>query len=249
MLGRAPSEAQVRQGYQQFHTASGTVSRKEAIAASDNPFDTVSRAMETMKSAYGKLRDSTLTPQEAVEASQAGRLIRDMKSRGNEMAMEIADAAGELKGQFDDFIQQGSLAARQRGRMGNAYPEWKNVRQMAFEKNVADDFSSPWALNINGMPNQLRGYGSIAAAVTGTAASLATGHPGLAALAAVSPLLQSPLAYGMAIRGANQASKAAPAIGAAMRAGVGSIPAGTYSVILSFSNRLALTHLILKRKD
>lgn len=107
LLGRAPSEAEVTTAYDKFHRASGTVSRKEAIAASDDPFDTVSRAMGTMRDAYNKLRGKTLSFQEAVEASQAARIIRDMKSRGVEIAQEVSGAADNLKGLFDDFIEKG----------------------------------------------------------------------------------------------------------------------------------------------
>lgn len=105
MLGRAPSSEAVGNAYDAFHTASGTVSRKDAIARSGDPFDTVSRAMNTMRDAYNKMRTRQLTTQEAVEASQAGRIIRDMKSRGVEMAQQVAEQADDLKGSFDDFIQ------------------------------------------------------------------------------------------------------------------------------------------------
>ncbi len=107
LLGRAPSNEQVSTAYDAFHAASGTVSRKAAVAASEDPFDTVARAMGDMRDASVKLQQGTLTTQEAVNASQAGRVIRDQKMRGNEMAREVGDAANDLKGQFDNFIQKG----------------------------------------------------------------------------------------------------------------------------------------------
>lgn len=111
-LGKAPSDEAVGQAYDAFHSASGTIGRKEAVARSGDPFDTVSRAVNSMKDAYTKLRAGTLTVQEAVEASQAGRIIRDMKSRGNEFAQEVAGTADALKGSFDDFIERGMGATR-----------------------------------------------------------------------------------------------------------------------------------------
>lgn len=106
-LSRAPSQEAVSGAYDDFHRTSGTMSRKQSIAASSDPFDNTARAMGTMRDAYNKLRSGALSVQEAVEASQAGRLIRDMKSRGVEMAQEIAEQASTLKGQFDDFIERG----------------------------------------------------------------------------------------------------------------------------------------------
>lgn len=106
-LGRAPSDEAVDAAYDSFHSASGTIGRKEAIARSADPFDSVARAKAQMTTAYQKLRAGTLTPQEAVEASQGARLIRDMKVRGNEMAQEFAETADNLKGAFDDFIERG----------------------------------------------------------------------------------------------------------------------------------------------
>ena len=106
-LGRAPSDATVSGLYDDFHRASGTVSREDAIARSADPFDTPQRAYESMRDAYLKLRQGTLTMQEAVEASQAGRIIRDAKSRGTEFAQNISQTADRLKGAFDDFISQG----------------------------------------------------------------------------------------------------------------------------------------------
>lgn len=107
LLGRAPSDDAVSSLYDSFHDASGTVSRKATIAESGDPFDTVARSMSDMRDASAKLQAGTLTTQEAVNASQAGRVIRDQKMSGNEMAREVSDTANELKGQFDNFIQQG----------------------------------------------------------------------------------------------------------------------------------------------
>jgi hypothetical protein len=111
ILSRAPSNEAVSEAYDAFHAASGTVSRKEFLSKSGDPFDGVARAKATMLEAAQRLKDGTLTHQEAVNASQAGRLIRDLKLRGNEMAQEIAETAADLKGKFDDFIQS-SLAPR-----------------------------------------------------------------------------------------------------------------------------------------
>lgn len=242
LLGRAPSNSEVSGLYDAFHDASGTISRKEAIAASNNPFDTVSRAMKNMRDASIKLKNGTLTPQEAVEASQAGRLIRDQKMRGNEMAREIGDAANDLKNQFDNFIEQG-LPPGSKGvvreeirgtgqsipvvgpKLSPGYPEWQAARQAAWENHVASDFSSAFPVNLNGSPNQLRGYGSIAGAASGAGLALATGHPLAAIAAAASPILQSPLAYGMAIKTASFLSPIARAAAAGAKFVPGSVGA------------------------
>ncbi len=106
MLRRAPSDAEVETLYDKFHTASGTMSRKQFISNSADSFDTPSRALSDIKAAELKLKDGTLTTQEAINASQGARLIRDAKARGNpEFSQAMADNADRLKGLFDDFIE------------------------------------------------------------------------------------------------------------------------------------------------
>lgn len=188
LLSRAPSQKRVGELYDDFHNASGTVSRKKAIAGSADPFDTVARAKNDIAEAAQKLRSGTLTTQEAVNASQAARLIKDQARTGNEFAGEIFDVANDLKGQFDDFI-------------GQTYPEWNAARQGAFERSVADEFTSWLPLNKNQSPNVLRTYTAGAAAATGAAA----GRYGALGL----PVLISPRVAGLGIRAAYRGSQIA----------------------------------------
>lgn len=234
MLLRAPSDQAVTDAYDAFHAASGTVSRRQSIAASEDPFDTVSRAMNTMKDAYNNLRAGKLTMQEAVDASQAARIIGDMKSRGVEMAQQVAQQSGDLKGLFDDFIQKGMAPAARSvhdpltgglqtvmepGMQG--YPEWQAARQAAFENSVAGDLGSFYPRNVNGSPNVARFWAALhGGAVTGAAGGAAlAGPPGAVVGAGMGAMVGaaavSPLTYGTALKAAAYA---------------GNIPAGVYRV-------------------
>lgn len=389
LLGRAPSDAEVAARYDAFHQASGTIGRAQAVNATGT-LDKVSRAVNDIETAMGKLRSGTLGTQEAVNASQAARIVEDQKRLGNELAQQVADQVGGYRDELNQFIQNGmgprtqvqsipvaqglvrestpiaskiipqseisqsattlvtgtesvstqearditpdlqnviDMVKRARGNgllpksimtdsernlydqfpqaiessaehnvpiqslltseersipvdgsyqksvlnpgepiyagknsykfggtldqvryspgevvMGDravqvpaqpGYSEWQAARQAAWERSVADDFSSPFPVNQNGSTNQLRGYGSLGGAVAGAATSIgagiATGHPVMGALGAagslVSPVLVSPMAYGTAIKYAAALSPIAKAAALGIRLSPGSLAA------------------------
>jgi len=256
LLLRAPSDDAVSKAYDSFHSASGTTSRREFIAKSDDPFDTVSRAMDTMRDAYNKLRDGTLSIQEAVNASQAGRIIRDMRSRGVEMAQQVSEQAQGLKTQFDDFIEKGgppvgpqtkfTYIAGQKIPYQNpqiqppGYPEWRAARRAAWENEVAGDFGSALPRNINGQPNVARFWGALTSGVTSGAATGGAigGVPGAAVGAVLGGLggaaVVSPLAYGTALKGA---------------ALLGKVPGAVYRVAPQAATASALEQAYMSRRE
>lgn len=208
LLGRAPEQESVTRLYDEFHSLSGTKSRKEVLESSSNVFDSIARAKRDVNSAFQKIREKTLTMQDAVNASQAARFIKDTARTGNEQALVIFEKAAKLKPVFDEFIE-------------TSFPQWKQARTAAYEKKVAEQFKSILPLNKNLSPNVLRTY----TAGTAAAAGAITGNYGALGI----PFLISPYSAGLAIRGASGMAKMAGAIGrtglpeAAARGGVASL--------------------------
>lgn len=106
LLLDVPTRETVNKLYDAFHSASGTVSRKQFISDSAHPFDagSVSHAVSQMEDALLALKNGTLTRQQAVNASQAGRIISDAKGQGQELAMQMSDTASSTKDLMDNWL-------------------------------------------------------------------------------------------------------------------------------------------------
>lgn len=207
-FANAPSQEAVSEAYRSFYdrlsAALGRTvkGRRELVAESADPFETVGRSMKDMRKAANDLKSGKLDVQGAIDASQAARKIRDMKMRGNEFAQEVADTADELKGQFDDFIDA-NVPAQLKG-------EWARIREMNFWKEVRDSFNSALPQNVNTFPNALRGnLGMAGGAVAG---ALGGGPLGAAIGAGVGLAAQSPALYGLGLQGAYYGLRAGQAI-------------------------------------
>lgn len=204
----APTDAQVAEKYDKFSKMSGTVSRKADVMASGQ-FDRASRASQDVENALQKLRSGELTLQEAVNASQAARIINDMKSRGVELAQEVADQAQAYKPLFDDFIEKGSKARMAIDPLTGGvkevagtpgFPQWADARQASFRNKVSSDFSNIIPQNINGSPQFMRTFGAVGIG-SGIGGAIA-GPIGSAAGGLIGAAVVSPATYGSIARNA-----------------------------------------------
>lgn len=205
----APSEEAVSSAYKSFYdrisAALGRVvkGRKELIAESTDPFETVGRSVKEMRKAHNALNEGRLDIQEAINASQAARKVRDMKMRGNEFAQEVAETADDLKDKFDDFIEANAPQSLK--------GEWQRVREMNFWKEVRSEFNTALPQNVNQFPNALRGnLGLAGGAVAG---AMGGGPIGAAIGAGVGLAAQSPALYGFGMEGAYYGLKAGQQLG------------------------------------
>ena len=154
----------------------------------------------------------TVSPQELYTASQAANRLRQMAKFGEPAAKDLAGSANVLKGKqlVEDALQ-------------DVHPEYQALRQANFNAQAKQAFSSVLPLNKNQSPNALRtvlaGREAMMAAAGALAGQKEGGHPVIGAM--LGPALISPLAAGLAIRGASAlAPVAVPAVSAATRLGV-----------------------------
>lgn len=108
LLG-APGRDAVSALYDAYHAKSGTMSRDEFISRSARPSDIgrVGAAIDEIDAAKLALRNGTLTEQQAVNASQASRIVSDARREGTEISQKMADYAQDTKASMDDFIARG----------------------------------------------------------------------------------------------------------------------------------------------
>ena len=194
-LAAAPSDEAVSSAYSAFYDKIGAKGWRDIIEASDKPIITSQKAINELESFAVKARDGRATLQDAINASQAGRLISDLKRRGNEIALEVGEKAKELKAIADETVER-LAPPKLKG-------EWQRLREMAFWNNAYKELSSPVPLNVGGSVNQLRTYGGAAmGTLLGT-----TVNP----LAAILPFVaQAPLTTRLALQSAAGAAKAFP---------------------------------------
>ncbi len=108
LLG-APGRDAVNALYDAYHKASGTMSRDEFISRSAKPSDVgrVGSAIDEMDAFRLAMRNGTATEQQAVNASQAGRIVADARREGAEISHKMSEFAAETKAMADQFIAQG----------------------------------------------------------------------------------------------------------------------------------------------
>jgi hypothetical protein len=212
--------------YDKFHADSGTISRKEFIANSAHPFEagSVSHAVGQMEDALLALRDGTLTRQQAVNASQAGRIISDAKGQGQELAMQMAETAGHTKQLMDNFIQNDigpsvrSVTDALTGWTKDipipsqpGYPEWQAARDAANKQNLYESISDVLPQNRGNSTNVLRPWHGATAG--GAAGGAFLGGPlGAAIGGAIGFASTSPIVYRTALQGAAIAGKVLPTV-------------------------------------
>lgn len=188
MLSRSKSKAEISAAYEAFEKANGLVSPRNARASAGNLVQTAQDAMTRVNAAFQKITTKQpITAQEAYEASQAARFLKDQAKFGNPDQLANLSNIQQAKTAIDDTLE--ALA-----------PGYRELRGDAFEQKAADQFSSILPLNKNQSPNVLRTWTTGAAAAGG----LAAGSPAALAL----PLAISPAVAGAGIRGANYAAKA-----------------------------------------
>lgn len=194
LLSNAPSKQAASEAYQAFERYTGLKGLRDASAARGQLITRPGDAEGIVNSAYAKIASGEALPaQEAYEASQAARFLKDQARFGDPNQLANLSNINRAKGAIDDFLE-------------GLYPEYKSLRQDTFAQKTAEQFSSALPLNKNQSVNQLRGFTTIGGAVAGTAA---TGSPlPLLAIPATSPAF-----YGAAIRGGYRAGQAASAIG------------------------------------
>lgn len=185
--------------YEAFDKANGTTSLKEAAQNSIHPQESISNAAlkEHIRVAQEAAQAGTLTPQQAINASQAARMLGQQGMRGSS---EISRDVGEMylktvKPAFDKFLETYS-------------PTWKAARGAAMDEHVAEQFANLTPHNLNMTPSRLKSAVNLAALGLGGYGEY-SGNPMAKAAALGVFALQSPLVWGAGLAGAGAAQIAA----------------------------------------
>ena len=189
-LGIAPTPELVKQSYDAFEKYAG-IKGLNALFRESGEQLTAPKAQEILSKAYLAIKGKQqLSPQQAYEASQAGRWLRDQARLGNTEQIGNLANTNYWKHTVDDYLE-------------TLFPEYKNLRFDALLSKAVEQTKSLLPLNQNLSPNVLRPFsvGAIAAN------ALERGNP----LPLVMGPLISPKVAGLALRGAAQAKMAAPA--------------------------------------
>ncbi len=215
LLSRAPTREAAGQLYERTITAAGLRSpaavRAEAgqliqSSSGHGDFD----ASHLVNSVYRKLitNDPSLTPQEALNAAQAARYLKDQARYGNPNELANLVNINRAKTAIDDWLEP-------------RVPGYREARQAYREAKTAEQFDSWLPLNKNMSPNALRVWGSVGAATTAAGLS---GSP----LPLLAPLAISPKLAGLGIRAAYRLGQGARATAPLAQAETGSALAGAY---------------------
>ena len=222
ILSEALSPTEMTQQYQAFEKANGLISPRAARAVNGNLVFKPGQAEDAVNATYQKLiatsqNSAAPSTQELYEASQAARFLRDQAKFSNPNQAANLGNINEAKTAIDAALESATAKS------GYSY---QALRQNNFESKAAQQFKSPYPVNLNGQPNVLR---SIAAARTGAEfgagiGAMYAGLPGALAGGAVGgvvgPVFVSPLAAGLAIRGVAAISPAALSSGRILTGGI-----------------------------
>lgn len=195
----APAREAIEMGYRKFYDKASKalggklVGRREFVEQAGK-FERPGAIMDEIERAIQKQKDKTLSLQEAVNASQGARVLRDMRRDSpSEVSRLSANQAEAWKQGFDKFIDEGVSQLDQ-----TLQGEWQRLREATFWREARDAFSTF-------LPRKKSGAASVFRSMVGMGGALggATVNPAFLAL----PVATSPIAARTGLEAAYMAGR------------------------------------------